>query len=184
MMKRKDQQLAEKAKILKGVQHYQDTGLGDLFDMKNQLANLSMLLQEESGEEDNIDALWKAIQSKVNEQSIKSMKPVGEGMPIKTGSTIKPPVPAFPDLDKPGVAEFPIFTPGRATSEPGAEPTPRDGGAEKNSFTAPQGKGESGGIGEPEIDYVKLVQNNAISKKDFYAKAIEIISSVRRHAAH
>ena len=149
--------------------------------MKNQLENLSKLLKEESGEEDNIDALWKMIQSKVNEQSIKSMKPAGEGMPIKIGSTPKPPVPAFPDLEKPGAAEFPIFTPGRATSEPGAEPTPRDGCTEKNSFTAPtvfqptQGRGESGGTGEPDIDYVKLAQITAISKKDFYAKAIETI---------
>ena len=109
------------------------------------------------------------------------MKLVEDGTPTKTGGTSKPQVPAFPSLETPGAAEFPIFTPGRVTSEPGAEPTPRDGSNEKNSFTTPpvcqltQGQGESGSAGESDIDYVKLVQINAISKKDFYAKAIETI---------
>ena len=73
MTKRKEQQLADKEKIAKGVKHYQETGMADLRAITEQLKNVSTLLTEESGEAGKIEELWKEIQNKVNQQSVRSM---------------------------------------------------------------------------------------------------------------
>ena len=64
IIRRKEQQLAAKAKIKQEIQRYRETRMDTISKMTEESQQVSLLTQEESGEEAQIEELWQGIKAK------------------------------------------------------------------------------------------------------------------------